>query len=316
MMRHEQSSVHASWRGPGKVVFRGHPPLAATAADLMQADVVTIHSGAPAFEAAGLMVTSDVCGLPVVDDGDLVGTISEKDLLKLIVGSEPLSKTVADLMTEGVVTCDEETDVTVLCTRLADNAFRYLPVVRAGRLIGTVSRRDILHAYNDRHHSNERSLDVPASVEGPLAGDVMTRGLLTVGPETHIDRVMETLTRWNVTGLPVVDHPLRLIGVVSEKDVLGIFCRPDVGFTSVCELMTTEVVSFEEDTPLFDICTCLARSDFRSVPILNHGSLTGVISRRDLIIYLLRDKSQGGRAGSRPWARRKSDHSITPTSRH
>ena len=51
--------------------------------------------------------------------------------------------------------------------------------------------------------------------------------------------------------------------------------------------MTIDVVSFDEDDDVIPICECLVRSHFRRVPILSNGRIVGIISRRDLIKYIV-----------------------------
>jgi predicted transcriptional regulator len=55
--------------------------------------------------------------------------------------------------------------------------------------------------------------------------------------------------------------------------------------------MTKEVVSFNQDDNLFDICECLMNNNFRRVPILDHSKLVGIVSATDIILYILRKKS-------------------------
>jgi predicted transcriptional regulator len=57
------------------------------------------------------------------------------------------------------------------------------------------------------------------------------------------------------------------------------------------DLMTEKVISFNHDDSLFDICDCLRNNSFRRVPILNQGKIVGIISRKDIIVYILRNKS-------------------------
>jgi CBS domain-containing protein len=311
-MRQEQSNVCAGSGTLDRVVLQSHATSDLTAADIMQCGAVTIRSDTPAFEAIGVLVGNNVSSLPVADDDRLVGMVSEKDVLEMVVGSQPLSDTVADLMMPDVITCDQETSVPEICACFTGSPICCIPVMRADQLIGVVSRADVILAYKERCSPHEFSPRTSTGIDGPFAGDVMNRGLLTVGPDTPVYQAMDLLTRWNITGLPVVDDCLKLVGIVSEKDLLSLFCRPEVRPASVREIMTTEIVSFEENTPLLDIYTCLAHSAFRRVPILNQGRLAGIISRRDLIVYLLRTKPKT----FAPCARRRSDYMIALGQNH
>jgi CBS domain-containing protein len=52
--------------------------------------------------------------------------------------------------------------------------------------------------------------------------------------------------------------------------------------------MTDDVISFSEDTPLYDICECLINNGFRRIPILRDGKIAGIISRSDIIKFILK----------------------------
>ena len=95
----------------------------------------------------------------------------------------------------------------------------------------------------------------------------------------------------DITGLPVVDDSMKLMGIISEKDIINLLCDPDAKPGLVQDCMTREVVSFGWDDSLFEICHCLINNNFRRVPILEKGKLTGIISRRDIIVYIMQNRS-------------------------
>jgi CBS domain-containing protein len=93
------------------------------------------------------------------------------------------------------------------------------------------------------------------------------------------------LVRDSVTGMPVVDDEMRLIGVVTEKDILKMLYNKEKSKT-VQELMTRDVVTFDQDDDLINIFKCLVNNSFRRVPVMSKGRLVGIISRRDIIKFL------------------------------
>ena len=119
----------------------------------------------------------------------------------------------------------------------------------------------------------------------------MKWGLLTVTRHTPIYEAMEILATMNVTGLPVVDDYMNLAGVITEKDMLRLLRDPDAKSGNTEDFMTEEVISFNHDDSLFDICDCLINNPFRRVPILNQGKVVGIVSRADVIVYILKNKS-------------------------
>ncbi len=114
-------------------------------AELMSTEVVTVSGDTPIYAAMRLLVESDVTGLPVVDNNmHPVGVVSEKDVLGVLLQSNGDTSTVGDIMTPGVVTFDIEGNSEALCETLINNSFRRLPVVSEGKLVGIVTRRDVI----------------------------------------------------------------------------------------------------------------------------------------------------------------------------
>jgi CBS domain-containing protein len=119
------------------------------------------------------------------------------------------------------------------------------------------------------------------------AKDIMSRTVTTVHEYANVMEVIKLLVEHNVTGLPVVDDSGRLLGMVTEKDILMLLLYdPNVKGKTVTDLMTIEIVHFDEDENLMSIFESLVQSNFRRVPILSEGRLVGIVSRRDIIKFL------------------------------
>ena len=117
--------------------------------------------------------------------------------------------------------------------------------------------------------------------------DIMTTNLITVTPETSVGQAMKILTENEITGMPVVDDYMNLVGIISEKDVLELLHDIENNDHNVERFMTTDVAYFEQDTNLIDICDFLTKKDFRRVPITSNGRLVGILTRKDIIRYIV-----------------------------
>lgn len=124
------------------------------------------------------------------------------------------------------------------------------------------------------------------------AWEAMTRKVISVKEDIPVIEAMKILVDDNITGLPVVSNDMHLLGIVSEKDMLNLLYHPRSKPVSVSEVMTREVVRFDEFDDLFEVCECLIKNNFRRVPIMSGGKLAGVISRRDIIKFILKIRKE------------------------
>jgi CBS domain-containing protein len=123
------------------------------------------------------------------------------------------------------------------------------------------------------------------------AKDIMTEAVIHVRPETPVYDAVEMLVDNEITGMPIVDDGLNLVGVLSEKDVLAIlYAMEDNTGQTVRDYMTTDVVSLDINASLIDLCDCLMQNIFRRVLITDNGKLAGVVSRSDMIKVILKIK--------------------------
>ncbi|MBK1617765.1 CBS domain-containing protein [Lamprobacter modestohalophilus] len=119
-----------------------------TAKQAMSRGLVTLQPGMDVLEALRILVEGRLSGAPVVDQiGNLVGILTERDCMQIALGAGYHSEDggrVENFMTRSVVTIDANTPVTEVAERFANSNFRRLPVMEQGRLIGIISRRDVL----------------------------------------------------------------------------------------------------------------------------------------------------------------------------
>lgn len=122
-------------------------------ADYMTRKLVTFHPRTNVVEALAVILDNHITGVPVVDDnGSLVGMLSEVDLMSVVIQDSYYDEgmgIVADYMCTPVDTVDPDTDIYSLAERFLKEHRRRYPVVKDGKLVGQISRRDVLQAFRD-----------------------------------------------------------------------------------------------------------------------------------------------------------------------
>ena len=125
------------------------------------------------------------------------------------------------------------------------------------------------------------------------AKDVMSSDVMTIREDTKMKDIIKLLVQHRITGLPVVSEDDRLLGMVTEKDILKILYERKSNVKSARDLMTTHTASFDENANLMEVFKALVENNYRRVPILSEGKLVGIISRADIIRFI----SQAGKKG-------------------
>ncbi len=120
--------------------------------------------------------------------------------------------------------------------------------------------------------------------------NIMQTDLIVVRKDTSVTEALEMIVEHKITGLPVVEKNMELVGIVSEKDLLGIAYHLITGTPTEMQnktieaFMSTKVTVFRPEDNLADACQCFMHNPFRRVPIVSGKKLVGLITRKDVII--------------------------------
>jgi CBS domain-containing protein len=141
------------------------------------------------------------------------------------------------------------------------------------------------------------------------AQDIMTRDVVTVGPETPVRDIAALMREKRISGIPVLADDGRVIGMVSESDLLRraevgterrhkwwfrIFADSDALAREFAkahglkarDIMSRYVISVRDDAELRDVADILDNQHFRRVPVVQDGHLVGIVTRGDLVRVL------------------------------
>ncbi|MER5352136.1 CBS domain-containing protein [Kitasatospora sp. NPDC002551] len=129
--------------------------------------------------------------------------------------------------------------------------------------------------------------------------DVMTHGVVAVGRDADFREVAETLQRWQVSALPVLTGDGRVIGVVSEADLLTARDRDGERADTLTagRMMSVPAVTVHPGSPLNEAARAMARGHLKRLPVVDaEDFLVGIVSRGDLLkVYLAEDRELADR---------------------
>jgi CBS domain-containing protein len=137
------------------------------------------------------------------------------------------------------------------------------------------------------------------------AKDAMTSPAITVTPETHCKDAAALLVRHRISALPVVDAGGRLVGLVSEADLLPLEASPDPRSQAtplpprrepvprrVDEVMTADVYTVDEDADLGVVAQRMLEASVKRFPVLHGDRVVGIVSRHDLVKVIARSDDE------------------------
>jgi CBS domain-containing protein len=109
------------------------------------------------------------------------------------------------------------------------------------------------------------------------AKDIMTRDVITVSPAMSVKSLAMTLIKNQISGAPVAGKGGKIVGVVSEADIVGKKGK------DVKSIMSTKVISVTEDTPVEEIARLMTTHKIKRLPVMRGADVVGVVSRADIV---------------------------------
>jgi predicted transcriptional regulator len=122
-----------------------------------------------------------------------------------------------------------------------------------------------------------------------LVKDYMQANVQAIPADASVREVVEHLLKWNITGAPVVDEAMRVIGFVSEQDCMkemlnsAFYAENSALVTSI---MRSDVLSVTPDTSILEIAETMLGNKPKNYPVVAHGKLVGLINRRHILLAL------------------------------
>ena len=109
------------------------------------------------------------------------------------------------------------------------------------------------------------------------AKDIMTRDIITVSPTMTVKNLAMTLIKNQISGAPVAGKDGKIIGVVSEADIVAKKGK------DVRAIMSKKVISVNEDATVEEVAQLMTTHVIKRLPVMNSGKLVGIVSRADIV---------------------------------
>lgn len=117
-----------------------------------------------------------------------------------------------------------------------------------------------------------------------IAKDIMTRDIITVTPTMTVKSLAMTLIKNQISGAPVAGKNGKILGVVSEADIVA-----KKGKT-VNDIMSKKIISVGEQTPVEEIAQLMTTHAIKRLPVMNGEKVVGIVSRADIVSAIAQGK--------------------------
>ena len=296
--------------------------------DIMTRNPLSVSPNATATDIVRILLSNTFNGIPVVDENNKpIGIVTQGDLIQRAgmpirigllkdLGQENMDATLQNMagkmaikiMTHPVVTVPEDMHVPQAVDLMLQHHLKRLPVVNQdGVLTGMLARMDVFRTVTRENPDWSTIVKHGVEVNHPRrAADLMSNDVHKVLAGASIEEVMHMIDDSDLQRVAVVDNGGRLVGVISDRDILRLFAGHRIGiwdrvastltFTAMGqrhkaaieeagtrtagEIMHSDIVSVREDAPLDEVIRLMTSKQIKRLPVVGpNGEFKGMISR-------------------------------------
>jgi len=249
--------------------------------DIMTEDVIYVDKNADLEHILYLMEKHDITKIPVLEDGKLVGIVTDGEIAYKL-GSlrkrdvNPAHLHASSVMVRDFDTVSPDTPVKEIIRTVGLPGLTMLPVLENDKLVGVVTKADLL----------------PLVKSEGLVKEIMTKNVITVEPSDRVIHARRLLIENNIARLPVVRES-KVLGIIAEMDIARAFAnlkrsipyrhqKHQIEELSVENAMNSPAITAKPDIKIKDAAKRMLEKNIGCLPIVEE-KLHGIVTRTDLI---------------------------------
>jgi CBS domain-containing membrane protein len=247
--------------------------------DVMTKNPITIEPREDLCAAIAAFERHDCRHLLVVDQGKLVGVLSDRDVLAATgwVTEGCDLRRVSDVMHRDVKAAEPETELVSAATQMMLDAIGCLPVLENGKVVGIVTETDFVAAYLKALETGWLTRD-----QDPFVATVMTKEPITLSPNDNMIEARAIVRNRHIRHLPVVENG-KLFGVISDRDIRRAEGRHHVREAVLAHALKRKLVTASPEQRLSIVAVMMLDHKISCVPVVAGERLVGIITMSDLL---------------------------------
>ncbi|MCD6171303.1 MAG: CBS domain-containing protein [Thermoplasmata archaeon] len=261
--------------------------------EIMAKNVICVNKNDDLRHVMDLMEKYNITKLPVVDDGKLVGIVTDNKIADKLGSVRSRGVPAARLHASSVMekkfgSITPETGVEEILATVGLPGPTILPVTVDGNVVGVVTKADLL----------------PLIRGEELVKEIMTTPVITVKPEDRVIHARRLMMENDIARLPVVEEG-EVVGIISDKEIAFSLANLKRKFSLgrqqhrlkmllVKDVMTTSVVTARENLTIEEAAKIMMEKEIGCLPIIGGDKkIKGIVTRTDLLQYLRKNYSSG-----------------------
>jgi len=255
--------------------------------NLMSEDIITVDKDQNLSDALKLLRKHNVSRLPVTNNKELVGIISERDIANKLGSSKyesmPASRLhISSVMVKDVFTVPETMQLDEVARLMLENGIGSVPVMNEDdKMVGIVSKADFV------------TLAVGIAFEKITVKEIMTKDLTAVSPTERLVHARRQMIEAHVGRLPVVDDE-NLVGMVTSKDLMRAFIdfrkkvpekyqKSQIKEVLVDDIMSSNPTVTSKDATIAEVAKVMMETGYNGLPVVEGNMVVGIITQTDIL---------------------------------
>ena len=254
--------------------------------NLMSEDLITIDKDQNLSDALKLLRKHNVSRLPVTNNKELVGIISERDIANKLGSSKyesmPASRLhISSVMVKDVITVPQTMQLGEVAKLMLEKGIGSVPVMDGDKMVGIVSKADFV------------TLAVGIAFDKITVKELMTKDLKSVSPTERLIHARRVMIESHVGRLPVIEDGT-LVGMITSKDLMRAFIdfrknvpekyqKSQIKEVSVEDIMSSNPIFTSKDATISEVSKIMMETGYNGLPVVEDGEVVGIITQTDIL---------------------------------
>ncbi len=254
--------------------------------NLMSTSLITIDKDQSLADALKLLRKNRISRLPVLNNKELTGIISERDIAKKLGSSKyesmPASRLhVSSVMVKDIISVPQSMRLAEVANIMLENGIGSVPVIDDGKMVGIVSKADFVTMAIDGEYANI------------CAKGIMTKDVISVSPSERLIHARRVSIDAKVGRLPVIDDE-ELVGMITSKDLMRAFIdfrkkvperyqKSQIKEVLVEYFMSRNPLVVTKDHSISDVAKIMIETGYNGLPVVEDDKVIGIITQTDIL---------------------------------